>query len=99
MTHPELDQLRELIDRLDKQLVGLLATRFELTDQVGRFKRRHGFPPSDPAREAAQMARIRGLAEAAGLDPDFAQGILRAVIDRTVENHRRVPVAAPEDYA
>jgi chorismate mutase len=61
---------RESIDRLDAILVYTLAERFKHTQSVGRLKAAHGLPPSDPAREAAQIARLETLAADADLDPD-----------------------------
>ena len=65
----ELVRLRASIDNLDAALVHLLAERFRCTQQVGVLKATVGLPPSDPAREEQQMARLRQLAQEAGLDP------------------------------
>ena len=83
-----LQGFRDRLDTIDGQLVQLLAERFEVTAQVGAVKRDSGLPPQDPAREAAQMERIAGMAEAVGLNPEFAQRFLRVVIDEVVENHK-----------
>ncbi|HEY2417340.1 MAG TPA: chorismate mutase, partial [Steroidobacteraceae bacterium] len=71
-THPELQRLRDSIDNIDAALVHLLAERFKFTKAVGEFKAAQGLPPADPAREAKQIERLRSLAEAAKLDPNFA---------------------------
>jgi chorismate mutase len=83
----DLSQLRREIDRLDTEWVRLLAQRFEVTRQVGKYKRDHGLPPRDPSREEQQLAVIRSKAAAAGLSPDLAASILRLVIDEVVTNH------------
>jgi len=78
---------RASIDRLDAILVYTLGERFKHTQAVGRLKAEHDLPPSDPAREAAQIARLEDLAIAADLDPDFARKFLRFVIDEVIRHH------------
>ncbi len=80
---------RESIDRLDAVLVYTLAERFSRTQAVGALKAEHALPPSDPAREAAQIARLTQLAEEAGLDPAFAKKFLAFVIEEVIRHHRR----------
>ena len=80
---------RESIDRLDAILVYALGERFAHTQAVGRLKAAHDLPPSDPAREAAQIARLTQLAEEAGLDPAFAKKFLAFVIEEVIRHHRR----------
>ncbi|MFF2806419.1 chorismate mutase [Streptomyces sp. NPDC058000] len=82
--------LRSSIDNLDAALVHLLAERFKCTQQVGELKARHSLPPADPAREAAQIARLRRLAEEARLDPAFAEKFLNFIIGEVVQHHRAI---------
>ncbi|MGR3540809.1 MAG: chorismate mutase [Hasllibacter sp.] len=80
---------RESIDRLDAVLVYTLAERFRQTQAVGALKADHSLPPSDPAREAAQIARLEDLAREAGLDPAFAKKFLAFIIEEVIRHHRR----------
>jgi chorismate mutase len=75
------------IDRLDAILVFTLAERFKHTQAVGRLKAAHGLPPSDPAREAAQIARLTELAIQADLDPEFAKKFLAFIIQEVIKHH------------
>ena len=47
-------------------------------------------PPSDPAREEQQIARLRALAEESGLDPAFTEKFLRFIVDEVIRHHRRI---------
>lgn len=91
MTDPNAATLlkghRESIDRLDAILVFTLAERFKHTQDVGRLKAAHGLPPSDPAREAEQIARLTELAAKADLDPEFAKKFLAFVIQEVIKHH------------
>ena len=80
---------RESIDRLDAVLVFTLAERFAHTQSVGRLKAEHDLPPSDPTREAEQIARLERLALEAGLDPAFAKKFLAFVIEEVIRHHRQ----------
>ena len=84
-----LKEHRESIDRLDAILVYTLGERFKHTQSVGKLKAEHDLPPSDPARETAQIARLEDLAHQADLDPDFAKKFLRFVIDEVIRHHEQ----------
>jgi len=83
-----LKEHRASIDRLDAVMVYTLAERFAHTQAVGKLKAEHALPPSDPDREAHQIARLEKLAEEAGLDPDFAKKFLGFVIEEVIRHHR-----------
>lgn len=80
---------RESIDRLDAILIYTLGERFKHTQAVGVLKAEHDLPPSDPAREATQIARLEDLSKRADLDPDFAKQLMRFVIDEVIRHHEK----------
>ncbi len=84
-----LKEHRASIDRLDAILVYTLAERFKHTQSVGRLKAEHDLPPSDPAREAAQIERLERLAREADLDPEFARTFLNFVIAEVIRHHEQ----------
>jgi chorismate mutase len=86
----ELVALRKSIDNIDAALVHLLAERFKTTQQVGKLKARSGMPPSDPAREAAQLERLRALAVDADLDPAFAEKFLSFILAEVIQHHEEL---------
>lgn len=93
---PELAELRSSIDNIDAALVHLLAERFKCTQKVGRLKATVGLPPADPGREAAQIARLRRLAEDSHLDPDFAVKFLAFIVAEVIRHHEAIRDGARE---
>ncbi len=84
-----LKEHRASIDRLDAILVYTLGERFKHTQAVGKLKAEYDLPPSDPAREAQQIARLEALAEEADLDPEFARKFLNFIIAEVIQHHRK----------
>ncbi|WP_280710404.1 chorismate mutase [Bradyrhizobium sp. BR13661] len=93
-TQPELQALRDSIDNLDAALVHILAERFKCTQRVGELKARLRLPSSDAAREGQQVERLRSLAQAANLDPDFAEKFLAFIIKEVIRHHETTRVRA-----
>jgi len=86
----DLLALRASIDNIDAALIYLLAERFKCTQKVGLLKARVALPPSDPAREAQQIARLRALAVGARLDPEFAEKFLAFIIREVIQHHEAI---------
>ena len=85
-----LGEHRSAIDRLDAILVYTLAERFKQTQAVGRLKAEHNLPPSDPTREAMQMARLELLSRQAELDPELAKKFLTFIISEVIRHHEKL---------
>ncbi|WP_299620963.1 chorismate mutase [uncultured Tateyamaria sp.] len=83
-----LKEHRSSIDRLDAILVYTLGERFKHTQAVGKLKATHDLPPSDPSREADQIARLEDLANQADLDPEFAKKFLNFIIAEVIQHHK-----------
>ena len=95
----DLARLRSSIDNIDAALIHLLAERFKCTQEVGELKAARGMPPADPEREVEQVARLRGLADEAGLDPQFAEKFITFVIAEVIRHHEAIASADPDDPA
>jgi chorismate mutase len=65
-----LAELRTEIERVDATIIAAIAERMQLARAVGRLKAVAGQPVTDPAREAAVVARASVLAREAGLPED-----------------------------
>lgn len=47
----KLAELREKIDKIDKELAILIAKRMKISSQIGEYKKENGLPVYDPKRE------------------------------------------------
>lgn len=75
-----LAEVREHIDRLDRQIVPLLAERASYVEQAPNFKAtKHQVVDND--RIEAVISKVRHLAIEEGMEPDLAENIYRAMID------------------
>ncbi|ARU52739.1 chorismate mutase [Cellulosimicrobium cellulans] len=86
----EILTLRASIDNIDAALMHLLAERFKFTRRVGELKAQGGLPPADPDRDRQQIARLTGIADAAGLDPEFAEQFREFIVREVIRHHERI---------
>jgi chorismate mutase len=78
---PELAELRERIDALDRELVHLIATRCRLASAAGQWKRSSGLALVDPPREAAVVRRAANHAREAGIDEEVTRRVFWWLIE------------------
>jgi chorismate mutase len=96
MSEDDLAAFRRSIDKVDAELVRLLAERFRITHHIGVYKAANDLPPVDLLRQHRQVDGLRELASAEGLDPDFCERFVHFVMDEVIRNHRRIAEAASE---
>ena len=74
-----LEEVRENIDCLDQQIVTLLAERGHYVSQAARFKK-----DSESVRASQRVeqviAKVRGLSETVGANPEVTEQVYRAMI-------------------
>ncbi len=59
-----IEELRAQIDEADAQLLSAFARRMETASQIADYKREHGIPVLDSARERQKLADVANRAEA-----------------------------------
>jgi len=77
---PDLVEVRDLIDDVDRRLVELLVQRQDLSKRAGHIKRLSGRPVRDAVREDALLAERAGWARGGGLDADGTMKVFRAIL-------------------
>lgn len=58
-----LQNCRKEIDRIDAEIIKLIARRFVLVRKVGALKKRSGLPIRKPQREAEIIAKLAGRSD------------------------------------
>ncbi len=89
-----LDDLRQRLSDLDRQLIRLVAERTQLGTEVARVKRATGHPTRDYARERDVIMGARNTAQESGLSPDLAEELLRLLIRSSLTTQEQASVAA-----
>lgn len=89
--------LRAQIDDLDHQLLDILAQRLTVCHEVARIKEARDLPIIAPQRVRDVVTSRRQEAIDLGIDPDFAEQVVRVVLAEThrIEVAGRRPDAAP----
>jgi chorismate mutase/prephenate dehydrogenase len=89
-----LDDLRQRLSDLDRQLIRLVAERTALGTEVARVKRAIGHPTRDYARERDVIMGARNTAREAGVSPALAEELLRLLIRSSLATQEQASVAA-----
>ncbi len=84
----ELLSLRNQIDKLDDELLSILAKRFEVTAEVGKLKADKGLDSVDEVREEQKLFDLMTRAEEKALSPEFVLSLFKMIFAEVVENHR-----------
>ncbi len=75
-----IPSLRDDIDRIDRELLKLIARRLSSSVEIGLIKAERNLAMESPDREAELIAEARGDAVAIGLDPDYIEDVMRVVL-------------------
>ncbi len=89
-----LDQLRQRLTEIDRELIRLAKERQDLVGQVGAHKIAHGVPTRDYERERDVLEGARELAESIGLEPDLAEEIMQLLIRSSLTRQEEKRVAS-----
>lgn len=87
--------LRDEIDRIDRDLIKLVARRLHSSVEIARIKLVKGLEMRSPDREAELIDEARQDATSLGVDPDYVEELMNVVLDhsraaqqRAVEGNR-----------
>jgi chorismate mutase len=76
-----LDELREEIRSIDREMVELIAQRTYVADTIARVKREEGLSTTDEGQEAAVMERAGENARRFEVDANMVKAIFRLLIE------------------
>lgn len=90
----DLENLRDELSAVDRQLLELVADRQRIVGEIGRNKLSTGRATRDYEREKTVLETARGYARTLDIDPNLAEGIVRALIHSSLASQERDRVVA-----
>lgn len=92
-----LDELRDRIDRLDRQILDLLLERARIAHDIGRIKADNERAAYSPAREARLLEELLSR-DLSPLDADAVSSIFREIVSvcRALQRRLKVAYLGPE---
>lgn len=90
----KLEDLRDNLSAVDRQIVELIAERQRIVGQIGRHKHSSGAATRDYAREKDVIDMARDQAKALGVDPNLAESVLATLIRSSLASQERDRVIA-----
>lgn len=88
MNDKKLQDFRLEIDKIDEQLISLLAQRIKIADDLGSLKRKLKLKVRDEHRELDVIDRVRRRARELGIDQGFAESVMWLVMAQMVGEER-----------
>jgi chorismate mutase/prephenate dehydrogenase len=89
-----LEELRERLSELDRQLLALVAERQRLSREVAAVKSAGGIATRDFNREREVLMQARSTAQSMGVSPALAESMLRLLIRGSLTTQEQIRVAA-----
>lgn len=89
-TTESLGLLRQQIDRLDDELLELLAKRMRVAREIGQYKLEHSMPVVQPGRYNDLMQRRVNQAVELDLGAEFVQSVLAAIHEESVRQQLKI---------
>ncbi len=77
----DLDELREEIQEIDRDIVELIARRTYVADSIAQVKEAEGLPTTDERQEERVMERAGANAEQFDVDSNLVKAIFRLLIE------------------
>jgi chorismate mutase/prephenate dehydrogenase len=89
-----LEDLRQRLTEIDRQLIALVAERKAVSEEVARVKRAVGRPTRDYEREREVIMGVRAGAAERGVSPALAEQLLRLLIRSSLTTQEQASVVA-----
>ncbi|MDP2209225.1 MAG: chorismate mutase [Bacteroidota bacterium] len=79
----QLKSMRKLVDRIDSELVNLIAVRQHLAEAIGKIKKQNNLSITNPEREQIILERTSSIARRKMLDDKFVRKIFQLIIKQS----------------
>ena len=89
-TTENLNELRREIDKLDNELLELLARRMSVSHDIGKYKKAHQMPVLQAQRYEEILERRARQAVELGMDREFMRTVMQAIHEESIRQQQRV---------
>jgi len=86
----DLPYFRKQLDKIDNEIIGLIAERFKVTRKVGKFKRDSNLPLLDKSREDLIYKKLQEKAVDFDLEPNVLEEIWRVIMTQSKREHKNI---------
>ncbi len=86
----EIDELREMIESIDREIVELIATRMEVADELGKEKSRQAKGHRDPEVESKVVERYLQLSKEVDISEEDARKIAHTILEISLERQKKL---------
>lgn len=90
VTTESLTELRAQIDKIDDELLELLARRMRVSRDIGQFKKEHNMPVLQAQRYEELLERRAGQAVRLGMEREFMRTVMQAIHEESVRQQMEV---------
>jgi len=84
----DLGVFRKQLDKIDSAIILLIAERFKITREVGKFKKENKLPPLDKSREDLIYEKLESKAIDFNIEPNVLKGIWKVIMTQSKEEHK-----------
>ncbi len=84
----DIDEVRENIDLIDREIVRLLSERSSYVKQAARFKKT-AEDIRAPKRVEEVIIKVRSIASEQGIDPDIVEKVYRTMISCFIDHEMK----------
>ena len=88
-TTDNLNELRHEIDKLDDELIDLLARRMKVSAEIGRYKKAHNMSILQSQRYEEILARRARQAVEMGMDREFMRSVMQAIHEESIRQQQK----------
>ncbi len=83
-----MQNLRESIESIDRELLSILKNRMELVEKIAQVKLEAAFPFRDQQREDQVLQRVRHAAVELGLDAHAVERLYRLIMEMSISHQQ-----------
>jgi len=87
-----IEDLRSQIDVIDRELIQMLANRMQISDLIGKYKKKNNISVLQPARWNEILEKTMEQAKPLELSEEFVEKILKAIHQESINHQEKIMI-------